>query len=300
MSETIPSTTPTAISLSNRTLIAVTGKDAAHFLHNLLTANIEALKPGEGTLAALLTPQGKIAFEMLIYNASDEEPLFLLDVLAGFAEPLHEKLVLYKLRAEVGFTLLGQDVGTMVLFDAPATTGDAFYTFADPRHAMLGQRLYGPVEALEAASAGMLKGDASTYHARRMALGVPESGMDYVLLDVFPHDVLLDQLGGIDFKKGCYIGQEVVSRMEHRGSARTRALPVKLLNGFGSLGGAEVNAGERLLGRIGESVGDRAIALLRLDRLEDALKAEEEITAGGVPIAIETPDFVRFKVPSKV
>ena len=115
MSETIPSTTSTAISLSNRTLIAVTGKDVVHFLHNILTANIEALPPGRGTLSALLTPQGKIAFEMLVYNASDEEPLVLIDVLTGFAEPLVEKLALYKLRAEISITLLGDEIGTMVL-----------------------------------------------------------------------------------------------------------------------------------------------------------------------------------------
>jgi folate-binding protein YgfZ len=288
------------IPLPERRLLIVAGKDAAHFLHNLLTANIETLKPGQMRPAALLTPQGKIIAEVLVANASEEgeaEGLFLLDVAAGFADPLLEKLGQYKLRAEV--TLGHAPAGTAVaaLLDAPDFQSDEVYVFADPRHPSLGVRLVGPEGVLVALAKGFEQADAGAYHLRRVSLGIPEMGKDYPSLDAFPHEVLLDQLAGVDFRKGCYIGQEVVSRMEHRGTARTRALPLRFTNGFGGIGGAAVMAGERAIGTIGECFGDRAIARLRLDRLEDARAASEDLTVGGVPVEITRPDFVRFGVP---
>jgi hypothetical protein len=288
------------IPLPERRLLIVAGKDAAHFLHNLLTANIETLKPGTMRPAALLTPQGKIIAEMLVANASEDgeaEGLFLLDVGAGFADPLLEKLGQYKLRAEV--TLGHAPAGTAVaaLLDAPDFQSDEVYIFADPRHAGLGVRLVGPEAVLAGLAKGFEQADAGAYHLRRVGLGIPEMGKDYPSLDAFPHEVLLDQLAGVDFRKGCYIGQEVVSRMEHRGTARTRALPLRFTNGFGGIGGAAVMAGDRQIGSIGECFGDRAIALVRLDRLEEALTSGQSLTTGGVPVAFEKPDFVRFAVP---
>lgn len=291
---------PQFIPLPERSLLIVAGKDAAHFLHNLVTANIETLKPGEMRPAALLTPQGKIIAEMLVANAGEEgdaEGLYLLDVAAGFAEPLLEKLAQYKLRAEV--TLGHAPSGTMVavLLDAAGFATEEVYAFADPRHAGLGLRLVGPEGALAAIGQGFEQGRPGDYHQRRAKLGVPEIGKDYASLDAFPHEVLLDQLAGVDFRKGCYIGQEVVSRMEHRGMARTRALPLRFTNGFGVIGGAPVMAGDRAIGEIGECFGDRAIARIRLDRLEDALAGGASLTVGGVTVAFDKPDFARFPVP---
>jgi hypothetical protein len=298
MSETsasaVPPAIPVAIALPERALIAVSGADARHFLNNLVTADIEGLAPGHGTLAALLTPQGKIIVEMLALDASDDEPLFLIDVATAFAEDLHERLTRYKLRAHVAIDRLGADVGVMTCLDCPPVTGEDFYTFADPRHTSLGQRLYGPVGSLTAATAGFASGEAGMYHARRVALGIPEAGRDYVASDTFPHEANLDQLGGVDFRKGCYVGQEVVSRIEHRATARTRTLAARLLNGFGVLGGAEVRAGERVIGRVGESFGDRTVAIVRLDRLEEARAAGESISAGGVPVELTIPAYARF------
>lgn len=288
---------PRATLLPERALLAVSGADAPGFLHSLLTANIETLAPGQAKAAALLTPQGKIIAEMIIANASDSEPLFLIDLRAGFAEDLAARLERYRLRAKVEIARLGREIGVMALLDAPATTGEAFYSFADPRHHALGQRLYGPVEALRAACSGLGTASPADYHRLRLERGIPEAGSDYLPLDTFAHEALLDQFGGIDFKKGCYIGQEIVSRMEHRGTARARALPLRFLNGFGVLGGVEILAGSRPLGRTGEAVGDRAIGIIRLDRLAEAYASGEPIVAGGVELAISTPDFVRFAVP---
>ena len=147
MTETSPSDPaspkPCAILLPERAVIAVSGHEAAHFLHNLVTANIEAVKPGSGTLAALLTPQGKIAADMLIFNASDEDPLFLIDVARGYAEDLLARLTRYKLRADITLALLPEPIAVMVCLDAPPVAGEDFYTFFDPRSPALGQRLIG-------------------------------------------------------------------------------------------------------------------------------------------------------------
>ena len=288
---------PLRLPLTDRAVLAVSGPDSRHFLHNLLTANLETLAPGAGVPAALLTPQGKIIAEMLVFDASDDEPLFLIDVLAGQAEDLAARLAAYRLRAAVEIAVLPPSVQVAALFDAAPVAGEGIYAFPDPRHRALGQRLIGPADAIVAETAGVAEGARADYHARRLALGVPEAGHDYLPLDTFPHEALLDQLGGIDFRKGCYVGQEVVSRMEHKKMARTRAVPVRLLNGFGVIGGSEVRAGDTLLGRIGECIGDRGIAILRLDRLAESLAAGEEPRAGGVAIAIGRPDFVRFEVP---
>lgn len=286
---------PQAAFLPERALIALAGPDARHFLHNLVTANIEALTPGSGTFAALLTPQGKIIADMLILDASDEEPLFLIDVAQGFAEDLQRRLALYKLRAQVSIDLLGPPIAVAVLFGA-TPEGEDFYAFADPRHPELGTRLYGPEDVLAGALASHPRIGAEGYHARRIALGVPECGKDYMPLSTFPHEANLDQLGAVDFRKGCYIGQEIVSRMEHRGTARTRALRVTLLNGFGVSSGAELRAGERVIGHVGECLGDRAIGLARLDRIAEAEAAGEDITAGGVPVALARPGYARFEM----
>jgi tRNA-modifying protein YgfZ len=303
MTETSPAAqhlpVPAIIRLDDRALIAIAGAEAAHFLHNLVTSDIEGLKPGEGRLAALLTPQGKIIADMLVFNASDEEPLYLIDVARGFADDIVRKLALYRLRAQISIDLLPAETAIVVCLDSPPVTGESFYTFADPREAALGQRLYGPVEAIDAATAGLAKVDAGIFHARRVALVIPEGGKDYLAIDTFPHEANFDQLGGVDFKKGCYIGQEVVSRMQHRGTARTRALGVRFLNGFGVVGGAEIRAGEKIIGRIGESFGDRAIGFIRLDRLAEAMAAGETPQAGGVPIEIEKPRYASFTMASE-
>lgn len=289
---------PCVIPMPERALIAVSGADATGFLHNLLTANIENLKPGMGTPAALLTPQGKIIADMLVFDASDDEPLYLIDLAHGFAEDIVGKLIQYRLRAKVAIDLLPEPTAVFVCLDAPKIEDETFYTFTDPRNASLGQRLFGLRESLAAATGIFEKSEAQTYHARRVVLGIPEAGKDFIALDVFPHEANLDQLGGVDFTKGCYIGQEIVSRMEHRAMARTRTVAVRFLNGFGVLGGAEVQAGERRIGTVGDSFGDRAVALVRLDRIEEAVQAGVAITGGGVPIEITKPLYASFTMPS--
>ncbi|HEX8164478.1 MAG TPA: folate-binding protein [Beijerinckiaceae bacterium] len=142
-------------------------------------------------------------------------------------------------------------------------------------------------------------GRGEDYHAHRIALGVPEGGKDFLFNDTFPHEALMDQLHGVDFDKGCYVGQEVVSRMEHRGTARTRIVPVVYEDGFAAEPWSEVTAGARVLGKAGTGARGRGLVLIRLDRAADALSAGETIRAGGLPVRIEKPAFIDFPFPGE-
>lgn len=138
---------------------------------------------------------------------------------------------------------------------------------------------------------------AAAYHAHRIALGVPEGGRDFLFSDAFPHEALMDQLGGVDFDKGCYVGQEVVSRMQHRGTARSRIVPLVYLDGFVTEPGVEVTAGERVIGKAGTGAEGLGLALVRLDRAADALAAGEILRAGGLPVRLRKPDWIGFPFP---
>jgi folate-binding protein YgfZ len=149
-----------------------------------------------------------------------------------------------------------------------------------------------------AADIGAVLVDARQYEAHRIALGVPTGGLDFSYGDAFPHEADMDQLGGVDFVKGCYVGQEVVSRMEHRGTARTRAVPVRY-DGVAPEAGAAVTAGDRQVGIMGSAADGRALALLRLDRVADAMSRGEPLLGGGVPIHLVKPDWAKFAFPGE-
>jgi folate-binding protein YgfZ len=154
-----------------------------------------------------------------------------------------------------------------------------------------------PHRAADAAtSLGAAVVNASDYEAHRIALGIPRGGVDFAYGDAFPHEADMDQLGGVDFGKGCYVGQEVVSRMEHRGVARTRAMAVRY-DGAAPATGVAVMAGERQVGTMGSAAAGHGLALLRLDRVADAASRGEELRAGGVAIRPVKPEWARFAFP---
>jgi folate-binding protein YgfZ len=279
--------------LTDRAVLRVAGADAPHFLHNLVTSSVETLKPGEARHAALLTPQGKIIADFFVVGAEDG---YLLDVPASRVEDLRKRLTLYRLRAKVTLTI--EDAAVAAFFGKSGENG-LTGAFADPRLPALGFRVLLPSGDLDAAlhSAGAERVDEEAYHAHRVALGVPEGGRDFAFDDAFPHEADMDQLGGIDFRKGCYIGQEVVSRMQHRATARTRVVPVRLSGPAES--GAEITASARPIGMLGSVAGDRALALLRIDRADDALAAGEPMLAGGIEVVPVRPDWARFRFPGE-
>lgn len=271
-----------ALILPDRTLVRVDGADAHHFLQNLITANLDSIKPGEVRPAALLTPQGKILFDFLISKSG--ETGYDCDIGTGQAADFIRRLTLYKLRAAVTFERQ-DDLPVIAGWDGEAPEGALRdLRFPDEAHVW---RLYG--------SGSVVDADRSAWDALRIAHGVAESGSDFALSDVFPHDILMDKNGGVDFRKGCYVGQEVVSRMQHRGTARRR---VATLTAETALPPREqrdtqpgIMAGDRPVGSLGSVSGNSALAIVRTDRVADALSQGIAMTLDGIPVTLSLPGW---------
>lgn len=282
--------------LPDRGVVKVAGEDARNFLNGLVTTDVDRLKPGLGRFGALLTPQGKIIVDFLITEVpAGHGGGFLIDCPKALADNLATKLKFYKLRAKVTVETL--DLGVLAAWDGqPAAQPDL--AFADPRNDALGYRILIPEDLKEKLSdlIGADLVDAAEYEAHRIALGVPRGGLDFMYSDAFPHETNMDRLAGVDFDKGCYVGQEVVSRMQHRGTARTRSVQV-LLDGASPEAGATILAGDKPVGTIGSTSGGKGIALVRIDRVADALDAGQPLTAGGLALKLADPDVVR--IPTK-
>lgn len=284
--------------LADRGVVKVAGEPARTFLNGLLTTDIAGMTPDTPRYAALLTPQGKIIADFIVAQTPTAEGGdFFLDCPRALAAVLVEKLNFYKLRAKIMVEDLSEALGVMAVWDG---AGDTEYglVYPDPRLAALGQRLMLPPHLAEAAAAdlGATLVDASEYESHRIALGVPRGGLDFIYGETFPHDADLDQLHGVDFRKGCFVGQEVVSRVEHRGTARNRIVPIVFEN-FAAEAGSPVMAGEKSVGTMGSSSGKNGLAMLRLDRVEDALASGATLTAGGIPLKLDASAFAKFKRP---
>jgi folate-binding protein YgfZ len=288
--------TPARIAqLADRGVVRVTGADAEKLLQGIVSNDMELLASQPAIHAALLTPQGKILFDFFVVRAGDG---FLLEVARDKAADLAKRLSLYKLRAraEIQDVSEGYRVSALWGHSAPRGSGETAGTvsFPDPRLPALGSRILAETRLAQTTLAATDVRDASPedYRAHRIALGVPEGGKDYVLGDTFPHEADLDQLGGVSFSKGCFVGQEVVSRMQNRGSARKRVVPIE---GEGPLAsGAEVKAGTAVIGTVGSVSGRSALALLRLDRAAEARAKDQVLTADGVPLTLRKPDWATF------
>jgi len=276
--------------LEDRGVVSVTGPDAAKLLGGLITNDIAALEDAPALYAGLLAPQGKIVFDFLVVKTADG---FLLDTAREKAAELVRRLSIYKLRAAVEIRDVSDRYQVAAIWGEapPAAFGErCLVTYADPRLADLGARAIAEAAVSLGATA-----TAHDYHVHRIGLGVPEGGKDFLFGDAFPHEALFDQLHGISFTKGCYVGQEVVSRMQHRGTARKRivtvladrALPARPL---------PVLAGEIAIGGLGSVAGPRGLALLRLDRVAQAQKDGIALTVDGVAVRAEVPFFATFRI----
>ncbi|MBR0781738.1 YgfZ/GcvT domain-containing protein [Bradyrhizobium iriomotense] len=282
--------------LPDRGVVKVAGEDARNFLNGLITTDVDRLKPGLGRFGALLTPQGKIIVDFLITEVpAGHGGGFLMDCPKVLAETLATKLKFYKLRAKV--TVENLDLGVLAAWDGQLAAQPDL-AFADPRNDALGTRILIPEDLKQKLSdlIGADLVDAADYEAHRIALGVPRGGLDFMYSDAFPHETNMDRLAGVDFDKGCYVGQEVVSRMQHRGTARTRSVKV-LLDDISPEVGVSILAGDKPVGTMGSSAQGKGIALVRIDRVADALDAGQPLTAGGLALTLAEPDVVR--VPAK-
>ncbi|ODT86246.1 folate-binding protein YgfZ [Phenylobacterium sp. SCN 70-31] len=269
--------------LESRALIAVGGDDWRGFLNNLITQDVTTLAPGEARFGALLTPQGRLLYDLFVVGRGDGA---WLDVEAAHREALLQRLTMYRLRAKV--TLAAEDTPVAALFSAdpggvPERPGQGFWA-ADPRLPDLGWRGYGA-----ATPAGAVEADEAAREAQKLRLGVPGPA-DWGVERTYPIEADFDLLNGVDFRKGCFVGQETTSRMKRRGTIKSRMLPV-VFEGPAPAPGTEVLAGDLRAGEVLSGGEGRAMALLRLDR---ALGAD--LTVAGRAARAEVPTWMATAV----
>jgi len=279
--------------LLDRAVLRVAGAEAHKLLQGVITNDLDKAKDGAAIHAGLLTPQGKILFDFFLVAEGDG---FLIEAAKDKVAELVKRLGFYKLRAQVEIAEAPEFTVAVAWGGAPDVPEGAL-DFADPRLPEMGTRVLLPAGA-DIAALGCAETREGDYHAMRIKLGVPEGGRDYAFGDTFPHEALFDQLNGVDFKKGCFVGQEVVARMQHRGTTRKRVVPVE---GDAPLkSGAEIDAAGLPVGPIGSVAGAFGLALLRLDRAEEAAAQGKTLTADGVTITLHRPAFAQFDVPTAV
>lgn len=272
--------------LADRVPVGVTGEDAEHLLHNVLTCDVEGLKAGIARPGALLTPQGKVLFDFLVARDGDG---FVIDIDADQADAFLKRMMLYKLRSKADFSKRDESL-VAVSWDDESGVSDDVPADARFPDGLVRRLIY------DAANPPQDTADRSDWDRLRIDHGVPESGRDFALGDAFGHDISFDQNGGLDFKKGCFVGQEVVSRMQHRGTARRRVVIVK---GAGALPdtGADILASGKPAGTLGTVVGDMALAIVRLDRIQKAADGGAPVLAGDVPVTVSLPPNVTYAWP---
>lgn len=283
--------------LPDRGVVSITGPDAKAFLQGIITNDMGLLAAQRAIYAGLLAPQGKILFDFFVVRTGDG---FLLDVARSQIPALIQRLSMYKLRSAVeiadcsaGFTVMAiwGDGSDAILQE------DSVIAFLDPRLAALGYRLLLTLESdWVPAEIDCKPATHAAYDAHRILLGVPEGGKDYAFGDAFPHEALFDQLAGVSFTKGCFIGQEVVSRMQHRGTARKRIVPVVADDGYLPEPGSEIRAGASVIGTLATGSENRALALIRIDRAAGASASGEPLLAGNSPIRIDLPEWATFTI----
>lgn len=259
-------------SLPDRAVIRFTGDDRTTFLQGLITQDMNRLAHERAIFAALLTPQGKILFDFFVVTDGDA---LLIDCNADAAPALLKRLSMYKLRAKVALAI---DDGLKVC----ASANEIKEGFADPRHDAMGWRTI-------SAQAGAAVSDA--YDLRRIAAGVPEFGKDFGADEMFLTDVNFDLLNGVNYKKGCFIGQEVTSRMKRKGDIRRRTL-IASFDGAPPSKGAAITAGASTLGEILNRTDGAALAAVRLDRLEKARAEQTPILCKDRELQLQIPAYL--------
>jgi len=294
-------TNPSFCTLISRSVIKVTGGDAQNFLQGLITNDISAVTPAQAIYAALLTPQGKILFDFFI---SQPQPgTYWIECSREQSADLAKRLTFYKLRAAVDIKPLGDDHQITCIWGEGANdllegnqAGNILggYGYIDPRTPQAGIRIIATSDAIQAFGNTV---DQEAYTAHRVKLGLADSDADIGTSQRFAHECNLDMLNGVDFSKGCYVGQEVVSRMHHKQAARKRILPVSASEKLNS--GATIIADGKSIGEILTSAGTNALAVLRLDKADAAMTAGNDLTVNDTSIKLNKPDWAQFAFPGE-
>ena len=264
---------PVAV-LGDRGVARVAGGEARAFLQGLVTCDLDTVAPGRAAFGALLTPQGKIIVDFIV---TEDDGAFRLDCPANLAGDLVRKLRIYRLRARLDIDDLSATHGVLAAW-GPEARGAP-----DPRDAGLGAREIIARDGLRDDPAAV-----AAYEVLRIRLGVPRGGVDFAYGDAFPHEANMDLLHGVDFRKGCYVGQEVVSRVEHRGTARKRVACVTF-EGAAPATGAPLLAGDVEVGVMGSSIDGAGLAMVRVDRAADAIAAGVPVTLADRAVTLVLP-----------
>ncbi len=285
--------------LGDRGVVRVGGGDAQAFLQGLVTCDIDTLRPGAAAYGALLTPQGRIMFDFLLTVSGDADGIsYLLDLDAGCAAGAAKRLSMYKLRAKVEIADASDTLCVIAAWGDVDDAGLPPQAVRDPRLAALGLRAVVPCSDAEALieASGLTACDMSDYHTHRVSLGVPHGGIDFAFDQTFPHDADMDGLNGVAFKKGCYVGQEVVSRVHHRGTARRRIIQVSAASAL-PCPGTDITADGKSIGTLGSTNGATGLAQVRIDRAAEARTAGVPILADGVALNLDLPAWANFTWP---
>ncbi|WP_433761839.1 YgfZ/GcvT domain-containing protein [Brucella anthropi] len=273
------------VNLSNRALVHITGEEAEKFLQAVITTDLDKLGPDNLKPGALLAPQGKILFDFLVSRIDGG---LRFDLPVSIAADFIKRITLYRLRAKAKITQLPESlVSVSWQTESHPSQNDSIKRDSRFPTELNVHRIYGPADGTT---------DESAWTKLRAEYGIAEGETDFAYNDVFPHDVNFDQTGGVSFPKGCFIGQEVVSRMQHRGTARRRVL---VAHSDGNLPpmGTPITVDGREIGTTGSSADTIGIALVRIDRAKDAIDAGSPILAGETPITLTLPPHVRFGFP---
>lgn len=292
------------IELKSRGVLSVSGPDARKFLQGLVSNDVEKVSPERAIHAAFLTAQGKYLFDFMIAEVGGT---LLLDCEADRLADFQKRLKLYKLRSDVTledvsarFTVLaitGDDASGALGIDAEAGVAKAVEggaAFTDPRHAGLGARAIVGTENLAGfiADASLTEGTLEAYDQARIKLGVPDGSRDMQLEKTILLEAGFDELNGVDWKKGCYMGQELTARTKYRGLVKRRLMPVRILDGEMPAPGTPVMRDDREVGEIRSGAGTMALAMLRVNVLEDLEHAV--LSAGGSTVLPVKPEWATF------
>jgi len=277
--------------LTDRALVRIGGPEAAPFLNGLVTCEIEKMEVGALAFGALLSPQGKILFDFFILRSTQG---FVLDVDQSMADDLIRRLMFYRLRAKVEIEPMDQRTSVFGIWgdvtSLPDIEADGVVA-VDPRYDGMGWRGY-----LRRAPSGLTHSSLKAWNARRIAAGMPSGGIDFSFGGAFPHEALMDQMGGVDFKKGCYVGQEVVSRMQHRSTARKRLVMVSSTQALPE-SGSPILADGRTCGELASRTGKHGLAMVRIDKAGEAIARGEPILAGSTPVNLSIAKWCNFSWP---
>ncbi|WP_455474503.1 CAF17-like 4Fe-4S cluster assembly/insertion protein YgfZ [Bartonella sp. B30(2025)] len=275
-----------AICFKNRKIIKVMGEEATNFLQVLITTDVNKISSQEIFPGALLSPQGKVIADFLICKIDNG---YLIDVTESLADILYKRLLLYKLRKKVEIIQPIQEVIT-VFWNEKIDTSNLTLSFIDKRFPKKEKilRSYGKTPFF-------VPENNNYWDQLRIRYAIAESDKDYEIGKVFPHDINYDQISGLVFNKGCYIGQEVISRMHHRRAVRRRILVVKSQHIL--IPKSSIEAGGKVFGHLGTCVANEALALMRIDHVKDAMDNNITFTVNNIPVTINISENMNFTFP---